>query len=63
MKIHLIANMYPSEKAPNYGVFVQNTEKILQEAGYQVDRTVLYKETKKIMKIYKYFLYYFFHSV
>ncbi|WP_243293144.1 glycosyltransferase [Bacillus sp. FJAT-47783] len=59
MKIHLISNMYPSEDAPNYGVFVRNTEKILLDAGCQIDRTVLYKETNKYFKLIKYLIYYF----
>ena len=37
MKIHLISNMYPNDEAPNYGVFVKNTEKILSDAGFTVD--------------------------
>jgi L-malate glycosyltransferase len=45
MNIHLIANMYPSKEAPSYGVFVQNTEKILESAEINVDRTVLTKKT------------------
>lgn len=44
MRIHLIANMYPSKIAPNYGVFVKNTEEILVGAGFNVDKTVLLKE-------------------
>ncbi|MCA1055171.1 glycosyltransferase family 4 protein [Rossellomorea aquimaris] len=58
MKIHLIANMYPSEEAPSYGVFVKNTEKILESADVQVDKTVLKKATSKRGKITGY-AYYF----
>lgn len=58
MKIHLISNMYPSDTAPNYGVFVKNTEEILRNAGFSVDKTVLYKETNKILKLLKYVCYY-----
>ncbi|WP_456273217.1 glycosyltransferase [Bacillus sp. AK031] len=57
MKIHLIANMYPSKDAPSYGVFVQNTEKILESAGIEVDRTVLTKKTSKLKKLIGYGMY------
>lgn len=59
MKIHLIANMYPSRQHPSYGVFVKNTENILQAEGFVVDRTVLYKETNRLLKVLKYFFYFF----
>jgi L-malate glycosyltransferase len=59
MKIHLIANMYPSEDAPSYGVFVQNTEKILESAQIEVDRTVLTKKTgSKLSKAIGYGMYF-----
>ncbi|WP_191560045.1 glycosyltransferase family 4 protein [Metabacillus idriensis] len=58
MRIHLIANMYPSESAPNYGVFVQNTENILKEAGFQIDKTVMTKKTSKMSKLVHYAIYY-----
>lgn len=58
MKIHLIANMYPSQSAPNYGVFVKNTEDILLDAGFKVDRTVLLKEKNKVLKLIKYLIYF-----
>ena len=44
MKILLISNMYPSEQFPSYGVFVQNTEKILVQYGIQVDKIVMQKD-------------------
>lgn len=58
MKIHLITNMYPSKSAPNYGVFVKNTEDILREAGFYIDRTALQKENNKLKKLLKYMFYY-----
>lgn len=58
MRIHLISNMYPSESAPNYGVFVQNTEKILLDAGMDVDRTVMFKHQGKLKKLFSYMSYY-----
>lgn len=35
--------MYPSREFPSYGVFVQNTEQILLNNQFQVDRIVLQK--------------------
>lgn len=58
MKIHLISNMYPSGEAPNYGVFVKNTARILRSAGFSVDKTVLYKENNRVLKFIKYLFYY-----
>ena len=58
MKILLVANMYPSSNFPSYGVFVQNTEKILQKEGFQVDKAVLQKKTSKVAKLIGYAMYY-----
>jgi glycosyltransferase involved in cell wall biosynthesis len=58
MKILLVANMYPSSKFPSYGVFVQNTEKILLKEGFQVDKAILQKKTKKLSKLIGYAMYY-----
>ena len=59
MRILLLSNMYPSQKAPNYGVFVKKTEDILKDDGIIVDRVVLYKETSKLKKLIGYILYAF----
>ena len=53
MKILLISNMYPSEQFPSYGVFVQNTEKILVQYGIQVDKIVMQKD-KQIKQAFSY---------
>ncbi|MDX1805956.1 MAG: glycosyltransferase family 4 protein [Paenisporosarcina sp.] len=58
MKILLVANMYPSETYPSYGIFVQNTEKILQSEGFHVDKAIMYKKETKISKIAAYVSYY-----
>ena len=50
MKILLVSNMYPSEAFPSYGVFVQNTEAILKDEGFSIDRAVLTKKTGKAQK-------------
>jgi L-malate glycosyltransferase len=54
MKVHLIANMYPSKEHPNYGVFVENTEKILAQAGVTFDRTVVTKQSSSMGKLLAY---------
>lgn len=57
MKILLISNMYPSKKYPHYGVFVENTEKILMHAGEKVEHIVLKKMDGKFQKLYGYLLF------
>lgn len=57
-KILLISNMYPNAKYPNYGVFVQNTEEILKEMGFEVNRIVLNKQPNKFVKLWGYMNYY-----
>ncbi|MFS0811758.1 glycosyltransferase family 4 protein [Peribacillus phoenicis] len=51
--------MYPDEKFPNYGVFVKNTETILEEADFKVSHLVMYKKKLKISKIISYLRHYF----
>lgn len=58
MKILLVANMYPSSDFPSYGVFVQNTENILKNEGFHVDKAVLQKKTTTISKLFGYATYY-----
>ncbi|MDT2758655.1 glycosyltransferase family 4 protein [Enterococcus xiangfangensis] len=57
-KILIVSNMYPSEEFPHYGVFVKNTEKILVDAGFVVDRSVMYKQRKILLKILTYLMFY-----
>jgi len=57
MKILLLTNMYPSEQAPNYGVFVQRTEMILKEAGHE---TILVELTKKYSFLHKLMGYFYY---
>lgn len=54
MKILLVSNMYPSKEFPSYGVFVKNTETILANEGFQIDRAVLHKKTSKLQKVVGY---------
>ena len=58
MKILLISNMYPSNKYPSYGVFVKNTEDILVNNSYRVERVALRKQDNKILKVMDYIFFY-----
>ena len=53
-RILLVSNMYPSEKYKHYGIFVKNTEEILKDNGYEVDRVVMTKQTEKLAKLFSY---------
>lgn len=57
MKILLLTNMYPSEQAPNYGVFVQRTENILKKAGHNLVLVALTKKFSFAQKLLGYFNY------
>ena len=59
MKILLVSNMYPSKKYPHYGVFVENTEKVLGKLpNVQVSKAVLRKQDSKLGKLFGYLLFY-----
>ena len=58
-KILLLSNMYPSKRYPHYGIFVRNTEKILNENDYEVIKVVMEKEDRKFLKFWSYFIYFF----
>lgn len=57
-KILIISNMYPSKKYKHYGVFVENTAKILKENGYKVSVSALKKKDTKITKLAGYSWFY-----
>lgn len=57
-KILLLTNMYPSKKAPSYGIFVKKTYQWLHEF-YQVKLIKICKIDNIIKKIYAYFNFYF----
>ena len=60
MKVGLISNMYPSEKSPVFGVFVQNTEKLLSENGIKtISKSVIYGKKKGFSKLLAYISLYF----
>lgn len=55
MKILLAANMYPSKQYPHYGVFVQNTEMILQTMEQvSIKRVVLKKTDSTLLRLITY---------
>lgn len=57
-KILIISNMYPSKKYKHYGVFVENTAKILKQNGYKVTVSALKKKDTKITKLLGYSWFY-----
>lgn len=59
MKLLLVSNMYPSKKYPHYGVFVENTEKVLHRMpGITIGKAVLTKQDGKAAKLWGYFAFY-----
>lgn len=59
MKILLVSNMYPSKKYRHYGVFVQNTEKVLHQMPNVLIRKVVMKKCDgKLKKLMTYLLFY-----
>lgn len=54
-KILLVSNMYPSDKYKHYGTFVKNTEELLKDNGFDVDRVVITKHLDRITKLFSYF--------
>ena len=57
-KILMISNMYPSKKYKHYGVFVENTAKMLSQHGYKVDVSALKKKDTKLTKLLGYIWFY-----
>lgn len=57
-KILVISNMFPSERHPNYGIFIENFCKQLEEIGVPYDKQVLTKQDSKIIKIWFYILFF-----
>lgn len=58
MKILVISNMYPSNKFPNYGVFVKNFVELCESYDISSDKVFLNKTNSKIGKVIDY-IYYF----
>lgn len=59
MKILMISNMYPSNKYPNYGVFVKNFEESLKDKNIDVQKIIMTKTIYKSIKVLKYLIHYF----
>lgn len=55
MKFLIISNMYPSKKAPHYGVFVKNLNEQLEQLGHQYDLIKIKKQKNIILKLLNYF--------
>jgi len=57
-RILMVSNMYPSKKYPHYGVFVENTAKILINEGYDVRISAMNKSNNRIVKTLLYLKFY-----
>ena len=53
-KILLVSNNYPSKKYKQYGSFIKNTEDVLIDNGFIVDRVVITKQDNIILKLFAY---------
>lgn len=53
-RILLVSNNYPSKKYKQYGSFIKNTEEVLLDHGFVVDRVVITKQDNIIFKIMSY---------
>lgn len=58
MKILLVSNMYPSQKYPSYGVFVENFVRGFEAEGAVIKKILLFKEKNKIIRFIKYIVFY-----
>lgn len=58
MNILLISNMYPSKGKPYYGVFVKNSNDLLNLHGFNVTRVTLPVSKLSIFKFFSYFSFY-----
>lgn len=56
-RILLISNMYPSKNEKHYGVFVQNTEELLRDNDYIVNKVIIKKHKNKIIKLFSYMIF------
>ena len=53
-RILLVSNNYPSKKYKQYGQFIKNTEDVLKDNGFIVDRVVITKQDNIIFKLFAY---------
>ncbi|MCQ9196969.1 glycosyltransferase family 4 protein [Pediococcus pentosaceus] len=61
-KVLVLSNMYPSKSFPHYGIFVKNTNILLQRSGYKVFNSVMKKTDNKVLKLLRY-MYFLLRSV
>ena len=54
VRILLVSNMYPSNKAKHYGSFVKNVYNLLQDNNYIIDKVTITKHNNKIIKLLSY---------
>ncbi|HFU4087139.1 TPA: GlcNAc transferase, partial [Streptococcus suis] len=59
MKVLIISNMYPDDKNPSYGVFVEKFCNQLEKIGLSYNLSVMYKANSRISKIKNYIFFYF----
>lgn len=57
-KILVVTNMYPTKKWPHYGVFVENTVKLLTKEGFNVRVVSMGKSVSKLRKLINYVSFY-----
>jgi glycosyltransferase involved in cell wall biosynthesis len=53
-RILLVSNNYPSKKYKQYGSFIKNTEDVLKDHGFIVDKVVITKQDNIICKLFAY---------
>ena len=53
-RILLVSNLYPSNKYKHYGIFVKNVKEVLEENGFEIDKSVMYKQDHIFGKIISY---------
>ena len=53
-RILLVSNTYPSKKYKQYGSFIKNTEEVLKDNGFIVDRVVITKQDNVLFKLISY---------
>lgn len=59
MKILLLSNMYPSEKEPSFGIFVETIANQLSDIGYDVELCVRKRKCNgRISKLLSYMFFY-----
>ncbi len=58
-RVLVISNMFPDKRYPTYGIFVKRFCDELKKSHINYEKSVLYKENNKLIKIFKYLIFYF----